>query len=207
MKVIFVVGWRHSLVWLQSTAFEKLQRGYLWMVAAIVCCGQRPQPMKLQGGYLSLDIIHQNIYAVLKQYAMLLCTKMMISDGRRTVVFIYKVYFTICNCKSLIPFTIWMIRSSSLVRIEATAFEKLQRGYLWMVAAIVRCGQRPLPIKLQRGYLWMVAAIVCCDQRPQPMKLQGGYLLLDAIHQNFHISHRHCLWLKAFTVPYMLISC
>ena len=26
----------------------------MWIVAAIVCCGQRPQLMKLQGGYWSL---------------------------------------------------------------------------------------------------------------------------------------------------------
>ena len=43
-----------------TTTFEKLQGGYLWMVVAIVRCGQRPQPMKSQGGYLLLDatIVH-----------------------------------------------------------------------------------------------------------------------------------------------------
>ena len=50
-----MVGGRHSLVLLDATAFEKLERGYLWMVAAIVHCGHRPQPMKSQGGYLLLD--------------------------------------------------------------------------------------------------------------------------------------------------------
>ena len=69
--------------------------------------------------------------------------------------------------------------------LDATAFEKLERGYLWMVAAIVHCGHRPQHMssqggyllldamefeKLQRGYLWMDAAIAHCGYRPQPIK-------------------------------------
>ena len=54
--------------------------------------------------------------------------------------------------------------------LDAMEFDRLQRGYLWIVAVIVRGGQRPQPMKSQGGYLWMVAAIVRCGQRPQPMK-------------------------------------
>ena len=55
-----MVEGRNSLVWLDNPVFEKLQRGYLWMVAAVVHCGHRLQPMKSQGGYLLLDanIVH-----------------------------------------------------------------------------------------------------------------------------------------------------
>ena len=31
LKVIFVTGSRHCLLWLEATTFEKSQRDYLWL--------------------------------------------------------------------------------------------------------------------------------------------------------------------------------
>ena len=38
---------RHSSLWTKATTFNRSQRGYSWSEAATVCCGQRPQNLRV----------------------------------------------------------------------------------------------------------------------------------------------------------------